>query len=162
MDRRSRDGLLYALIEVVFAVLPLLVLLFFWQPGVPHFSLPQSPNQQTEPEVKRMGNAPSEFPSRFTQLPEISLTSMVLYGLALSKFVQGMLTGASSTKRSPAAVGAIAMVPIIGVVASAGLAIKICDMVTGFVIEGMQLVNLVFAILVMILLGGYGMSRSRP
>jgi hypothetical protein len=65
-----------------------------------------------------------------------------------------------STRRSDAVVNAVALIPFAGVILSVLLVFKVCVTEIGIGVELLQVVNLLVAVVLMLLLGGYGMSRS--
>lgn len=120
-------------IELFFAVLPLIVLGAYWPDGT------------------------DSHPTSFFQSPEWSMTACILYGLSLSRFQNAR--GSATPDRGPT-VAAISIAPLLGVIISVILISKTSHGTeNGLLVVG-QFVNLIFSIILFVLLGGYGLSRS--
>jgi hypothetical protein len=130
-SREQSVTLLHIGIELFFALLPLFVLGAMWlAPGGKHAG-------------------------HFVSGPEWSMTACVLYGLSIAK-----LHLAASALPTPAAMSALSLVPLSGVIVSV---IFIYNLVQGgdnVIPVGTQLVNLAIAIVTFFIIGGYGISRS--
>lgn len=129
----SREALLSVFLDVFFAVLPLPILWFCW---------PSTTIGHHE---------------AFIELPEISATSCVLYGLTLSRYIQSTLDG---VERSGPAVASFMIIPLSGVILSVLLVARIGLGLPNCVIDAGQLLNLAAAIVTMLWLGGIRDSRS--
>ena len=88
------------------------------------------------------------------------MISCVLYGLTISRLFQGIMGDKDSGERSGVAVAALGLIPLSGVIFSVVLACKISFGFIGAFPHILQILNLVFAVISMLLLGGYGVSRS--
>jgi tellurite resistance protein TehA-like permease len=126
-------------IEMFFAILPLVVLSLMWP------SASESP------------------PKHFWTGPEVSMTSCVLFGLTLARFLQGLFVTARNSKgeiRHAAAIYALfATLPLLGVIFSIILISKLSVEVHGSLIPILQVFLFFSSVLAFIVLGGYGVSR---
>jgi hypothetical protein len=135
--RRTQHSLLHVGIELLFAVLPLIVLGAFW-PG------------HDEP-----------HPATLSRSPEWSMTSCILYGLALARFQLGVFGAVrQAAPERGTAVAALSMVPLLGVIFSVILISKSAHGAEGAFVTIAQFVNFVAALVTFVLLGGYGLSRA--
>jgi|ERR1035438_4099546 hypothetical protein len=129
----SREAFLSVFLDVFFAVLPLPILWFCWSSATLNHS------------------------DTFIELPEISATSCVLYGLTLSRYIQSTLDG---VERSGPAVASFMIIPLSGVIFSVLLVARIGLGLPSCVIDAGQLLNLAAAIFTMLWLGGIRDSKS--
>jgi len=129
----------HILIEIFFAVLPLMVLAAFWP------------------------DHGQEHPNNFWWGPEVSITSCILYGLTVSRFTMGIiqLGPASATARlmAPRA-AALLLLPLLGLIVSITLIAKLSIGTDNWFLLLSQYLNLVLAILIFLLLGGYGLRAA--
>jgi hypothetical protein len=123
-------------LDVFFAVLPLPVLWWCWP------------------------SSGSHEPLKFVDIPEVAMTSCVLYGLTISRYLQGILGDTAPGKRSGVVAASVVLIPLSGVILSIVLVCKLSFGQFGCFIQILQILNLLSAILSMFLLGGYGESRS--
>jgi hypothetical protein len=136
----ERDAVLRLLIEAFFAILPLIVLGMVW----PH----------------RM-RAPGES---FLSLPEWSMTSCVLYGLSLARFLEGaVVAGKTSATKGNVGLRGIAagyavllLAPLFGVI----LSVVLIEISMLYAAPKRSILNFVVAILCFVILGGYGLKQS--
>lgn len=129
----SREAFLSVFLDVFFAVLPLPILWFCWPPATINHS------------------------ETFIELPEISATACVLYGLTLSRYIQSTLDG---VERSGPTVASFVVIPLTGVILSVLLVARIGLGLPSYLIDAGQLFNLVASVATMLWLGGIRDSRS--
>lgn len=138
----TRAALLHLSIETFFAILPLIVMSLSWPPYGQH------------------------HPSSFWLGPEISMTSCILYGLGLSKLLQGSVIAAMRSGRSAhagqtaAAYGLISLIPTLGIILSVIAINRILGEGVGIGWYIFQYVNLILAIVTFFLVGGFGIKRA--
>lgn len=124
-------------IELFFAVLPLFVLSSVWpDSGHPH-------------------------PESFFAGPEVSMTACVLYGLALARLQLGAVTdGNTNSHQHVLGIAVISIIPLSGVITSVILIAKLSHSTDSVMMIVFQFFNLIIAILLFFIIGGYGISRS--
>lgn len=128
-----KHSLMHVMIELFFAVLPLIVLSFYWPKIGEH------------------------HPKSFFYGPEWSMTSCVLYGLSLSRFLNANIH--PTPERGPA-VALISIVPMVGLIMSVIFISKTCIDNDNIAVFYGQYINMLSSIITFIVLGGYGLSRS--
>jgi hypothetical protein len=136
-SKNRRSTLLHLAIELFFAVLPLFVLSSVWPDG----------SQQ--------------HPESFISSPEVSMTSCILYGLALARLQLGSIVPNRGNGRERAlGITVLSMLPLGGVITSVILITKLAHGTDSVILVGFQFLNLLLAILLFLIIGGYGVSRS--
>jgi hypothetical protein len=128
----------HILIEVFFAILPLFVLASFWPDHA------------------------QGHPRNFWWGPEVSMTACILYGLTVSRFIMGIIhSGTRGTAASVAPrAAALALVPILGLIASIVLIAKLSVETDSWILLIWQYANLFLSILSFLILGGYGLRHA--
>jgi hypothetical protein len=128
----------HILIEVFFAILPLFVLASFWP------------------------DHGQEHPKNFWWGPEVSMTACILYGLTISRFIMGIIhSGTRGTAASVAPrAAAMALVPILGLIASIVLIAKLSVGTDSWVLLISQYTNLFLSVFSFLILGGYGLRHA--
>jgi hypothetical protein len=142
--RETKTTILNLFVETFFAVLPLIVLGAVW-PG---------PDER--------------HPESFWSGPELSMTSCILYGLTLARFLQGAVFAAtrhrSSTDKNThevaASYAALLVVPLLGVIVSVILIEQSVYSSSTWLGITVRIIALVVAILVFFVLGGHGIKLT--
>lgn len=124
-------------IELFFAILPLFVLGFVWPAsGETH-------------------------PKTFFTGPEWSMTSCILYGLALARLQEAVPTHLRGTNHNHAmGMSAVSLIPLTGVIISVLLIGKLSHGTNSLLLIAIQIANLVGAIILFAVIGGYGIFKS--
>lgn len=99
-------------------------------------------------------NIEDSHPTTFFNSPEWSMTSCILYGLSFARFQLGLSCGGPSS-------AAISILPLLGVIISIILISKTSHNIENDLLIYFQYVNFLASIIVFIILGGYGVSRSK-
>jgi hypothetical protein len=142
--RRTKTTILNLFVETFFAVLPLIVLGAVW------------PNPQ------------ERHPESFWSGPELSMTSCILYGLTLARWLQGAVFAAGrrqpdsdqDTDEVAASYAALFLLPLLGVILSVVLIGQSVHSSGTWTIVAIQILNLIAAILAFFVLGGHGIKLS--
>lgn len=135
--RKRLPTFLHLGIEIFFAVLPLFVLGSVW-PG-----------------------HGEKHPEGFLSSPEWSMTACVLYGLALARLQLGATLPSRTTGETRAlGLAAISLLPLSGVIGSVILITQFAKGNDSVLLMMIQIANLLCAILIFVVVGGYGISRS--
>ena len=138
----TKTTILNLFVETFFAVLPLIVLGTAW-PG-----------------------AEEHHPDSFWAGPELSMTSCILYGLTLARWLQGAVFAAHrghqaadrNTHEVAASYVALLLVPLLGVILSVVLIGRSVHSDGTWRIIVPQLANLLGAIIAFFILGGHGIN----
>lgn len=96
------------------------------------------------------------------------MTACILYGLALSKLIQGSVTSAPGVGRNfrehlrqaRAGYSAVSLLPMLGVILSIITITKMLSSEVTIAWHIFQYVNFVLAVVAFFVLGGYGINRS--
>jgi hypothetical protein len=126
-------------IELIFAVLPLLVLAVVW------------------PEHEEI------HPKTFWHGPEISMISCILYGLTISKLIIGGISRNASTdsrKTFAAGIALLIVVILLGLIVSVILINKLAVHTDNLLVIYTQYVNFVVSVACFLVFGGYGIRSS--
>lgn len=135
--QKTKSSLAHVVIELIFAVLPLVVF------GIFEFSA-------DEPHI-----------FCFFTSPEWPMVACIIYGLTLVRLYIGQLNSKTSGKNRTGELAAIFIIfPLFGVIVSAILIGKAIPGTLGNVGMILQLVNFAISIILFIVLGGYGVSRA--
>lgn len=138
VERRNnrQSTVLHLIIELFFAVLPLLVLGIAWPAhGESH-------------------------PTSFITGPEWSMTACILYGLALARLQFAIARPRRmNAENRPAVLAVLALVPLAGAIVSVILITKFVSGNESWWMIILQMGNLLFAIMIFFIIGGYGISR---
>lgn len=141
---RTKTTILNLLVETFFAVLPLIVLGAVWP------------------------SAAEAHDESFWSGPELSMTSCILYGLALARFLQGAVFVASRSRqaedgemeRLAASYAVLLLLPLLGVILSVVLIGRSVHTPGDWKLTALYIVNLFAAILAFFLLGGHGIKHA--
>lgn len=129
----AKNSMPHLLVEIAFALLPLLVLGAFW------------------PEHD------SPHPNSIWSGPEISMIACILYGLSIARFIEGI--GRSGRAFQGGAVSTIVIIALVGVICSIIIIAKASNGCSSMWVA-MQIFNLFASVIAFIVIGGYGISRS--
>ena len=135
----TRRTLFHLTIELIFAVLPLLVLAVVW------------------PEHEEI------HPKTFWHGPEISMISCILYGLTISKLIIGGISRNASTdsrKTFAAGIALLIVVILLGLIVSVILINKLAVHTDNLLVIYTQYVNFVVSVACFLVFGGYGIRSS--
>jgi hypothetical protein len=140
----TKGTLLHLSVETFFAVLPLIVMSLVWSADA------------------------AGRPKSFWLGPDISMTSCVLYGLTLSKLLQGSVIASTRlgqnlrehVRETAAGYAALSLLPTFGIIFSVILIMRLLgpDTTLGWIV--CQYMNFLLSILALIIIGGYGISRA--
>jgi hypothetical protein len=140
MSQDNRRAVLHLVVEAFFALLPLIVLGSVWS----HRSI--------------------GYEVSFMSLPEVSMTSCVLYGLTLTRTLEGAVAAAARirsdastrTRLEAAAYECLLLIPITGVIFSAIFIYMSVEQP----IPRRSIANLVLSVLCYGILGGHGLRSA--
>jgi len=142
--RGTKTTILNLFVETFFAVLPLIVLGAVWpDPGQHH-------------------------PESFWSGPELSMTSCILYGLTLARWLQGAVFAATrrratsdkNTHEVAASYAALLLLPLLGVILSVILIGQSMHSSGTWRVIAIHIINLVAAIMAFFVLGGHGIKLA--
>ena len=142
--RGTKTTILNLFVETFFAVLPLIVLGAVWpDPGDRH-------------------------PESFWSGPEMSMTSCILYGLTLARWLQGAVFAANRRRASPgnnthevaASYAALFLLPLLGVILSVILIGQSVQSSGSWKVVATHIMNLLAAIIAFFVLGGHGIKLA--
>jgi hypothetical protein len=142
--RGTKTTILNLFVETFFAVLPLIVLGAVWP----------DPNER--------------HPESFWSGPELSMTSCILYGLTLARWLQGAVFAANrrraasdkDTHEVAASYAALFLLPLLGVILSVILIGQSVQSSGTWKGTAIHIMNLVAAIMVFFVLGGHGIKLA--
>ena len=126
-------------VELIFAVLPLLVLAAVW------------PDHD------------QKHPQNFFWGPELSMTACILYGLSISKYINGVITRHNKDRDNSLISSAIVLILAVHILFLIGSVILIAKMAifsdSGFLFYA-QIVNLLMSGVFFLIFGGHGMRAG--